>query len=144
MSVRISIESLVALAGASKQEDDLAQYSKLPEGVREALKAEMEREREEASRDVAKSLVQVIKISESEKEKAVNRIRLLRAEVERMKTFLNRLDDAQELAESDGNFIPLCSTLGVLPHHEIIRLGQEKPELLEIPKKKVDSKKGKG
>ena len=139
--IRVSVESLVTLAGKGGGESDLQKYDRLPANIREALKEEMEANRRDASKKVAKQLVEILNLAEERKQRNVQRIRALRAEERRLKQELDDIDDAQELAESEANFIPLCKTLGLIHGHELRRLSNESPEVLETPKKKVDSKK---
>lgn len=139
--MRVSIESLVTLAGKGGGETDLQKYDRLPANIREALKDEMEANRRDASKKVAKQLVEILNLAEDRKQRNVQRIRAIRAEERRIKQELDDIDNAQELAESEANFIPLCKTLGLIDTQELRRLSNESPEVLDIPKKKIDSKK---
>lgn len=139
--MRVSTESLVTLAGKGSGESDLQKYDRLPANIREALKEEMEEARRNASKKVARQLVEILNFAEDRKQHNVQRIRALRAEERRLKQELDNIDAAQELAESEANFIPLCKFLGLIPNHDLRRLAQESPDILEVPEKKVDIKK---
>jgi hypothetical protein len=141
--MRVSIDSLVTLAGKDGSDSDLQKYEKLPQNIRDALKEEMEENRRNASKQVAKQLVEILNFAEDKKKRNVQRIRALRAEERKLKQELDTIDQAQELAESEANFIPLCNTLGLIHGSELRRLIHEHPDVLEIPEKKVDKKEKK-
>ena len=140
-SIRVSVSSLVTLAGKKDGDKDLAKYSRLPENIQVALKEEMEENQRRASKQVAKQLVEILNFAEDRKQANVQRIRQIRAEERRLKQELEHIDQAQELAETEANFIPLCSTLGLIGRFELDNIAGSHPEVLKIPEKTVDSKK---
>lgn len=139
--VRVSVQSLVTLAGKKDGDKDLEKYNRLPKNIQEALKEELEENQRKASKQVAKQLVEILNIAEERKRQNVQRIRQIRAEERRLKQELEHIDQAQELAETEANFIPLCSTLGLISHCELNNIADSHPEVLKIPEKTVDSKK---
>lgn len=139
--IRVSVSSLVTLAGKKDGDKDLAKYSRLPANIQAALKEEMEENQRQASKQVAKQLVEILNFAEDRKQANVQRIRQIRAEERRLKQELDNIDKAQELAETKANFIPLCATLGLIDRFELNNIAGNHPEVLEIPEETVDSKK---
>jgi hypothetical protein len=141
--MQVNVDNLLTLANKGSGEDDLKKYERLPDNIREALKAEMEESQRNATKQVAKQLVQILGLAEDAKQSKVEQIRSLRAQERQLKHELETLDKAQELAEKDANFIPLCLNLGLIAPHKVKSISIHHPKVLEYPEKNVDNKKKK-
>lgn len=124
--MKLNIETLKELA-AINTKDDLSNYSKLPEGLREAM-AEIAKEDAKAkTKAAAIGIMSLLTAAEERIKTKVGAIRQHRKAVDLFRADITEIERARAYAEETNNFIPLGVLLGE------VQVSPEEKNLAVVP-----------
>lgn len=105
------INTIASLAGA-QEEDEFSGLTGLPEGVREALKEQAQKQKSEQAKAAAQEILVVLNKSKAATTLKVGELRDLRARAKQKKEEIEAITLATAYGNESGNYLPLLRVMG--------------------------------
>lgn len=105
-------ESIVQLAGSVEEDELPNNFMALPENIRQALAARMEKRKADRAEEAVDSIIALLDSSDNYIKRTVKSIRQYRCSINELKANLSKLEAARDYGMATQNFIPLMAALG--------------------------------